>query len=96
MREWLPILIGALTGYLAHFGRVIYDTGWPHVQEVVGYALQLGFIIVLAAFAAEQFGLSSDLAKSATAAAMAISAQELIKLAKDKARKAADKLLDPD
>lgn len=86
MREFVPIIVGAVIGAFAHFGRIVTDNGMPPLRMIVGFLMQLGFIILLAALVTEQLKIESDLWKSMTAASLALSVREIIPWMKTRAK----------
>lgn len=90
----IPIVIGVAVGALAHFGRMISESGCPAPKTVIGFVMQLGLVALVAAVIAERMQFESDLIKCLTAAVLTIATNEVVNWLRDRAKRVMDKGLD--
>lgn len=77
-REYMAIGFGLVIGAIAHFGtRIANDDriGW---RQVIGFAMQLGLIGLVAVVSTKQFGITDDDMRALATAILAISANEVV------------------
>lgn len=77
-REYMAIGFGLVIGAIAHFGSRIANEdaiGW---RQVVGFAMQLGLIGLVAVVSTKQLGMTDDDMRALATAILAISANEVV------------------
>ena len=84
-REYWSAGVGLAIGALAHFGRLISEGKRLSVLQSIGYLLQLGLIGLLSVVVASRTGITSAEGLALTAALLAMSAQEVVQVAKRRA-----------
>jgi hypothetical protein len=81
--DYAAIGVGLMIGSLAYLGRLLVEGKMPTWIQVTGYLLQMGLVGLIASIMAK--GLSSDY-RALSAALLALSANEVIQLAKKRAK----------
>lgn len=86
LSQFGAILAGVFIGAFAHFGNTIMKDGWPEPRKVIGFAMQLGLVALVAAVIAERMGITSDLMRSLTASILTVATNEVVSWARSRAK----------
>ncbi len=88
-----PIVVGVVAGMAARIGRMIQEEGWPSCRSLLGFMLQLGVIMLVAAVAVDVTGVTSPIRAALVASVLTMASNETIAMLRAKASSIVDKTI---
>jgi hypothetical protein len=87
-----PIVVGVLAGMAARLGRMIQEDGWPSCRSMLGFVMQLGVIMLVAAVAVDVMGVTSPIRAALVASVLTMASNETLAMLRAKAASIVEKV----